>query len=439
MLTYQELILTSQKWAPVVREILNTIHTFSLSTYQILALPVIFFSVLFYLLAITGIFLKPKRGRIFKASKWPFVTIQIPTFNEPVALRCARKCLELDYPKEKLEIIIGDDSNDKKVSRLIDTFARKHKQVKVTRRGSNIGFKAGNLNHMLKYSNGEIIVIFDSDFVPPKNFLKKVIPIFLKDKKVGCVQAKWDYINIQENLISKLASTTLAVYHHILAVINHNHKVPLLFGSAQAIRKDLLVKLGGWQEGSLTEDVEFSLRVLENGYKIVYLPDVKVPGEVPFTLKGFLKQQRRWAYGNAKAFLQHAKWILFNGKLSFIQRSTLTLTLLGYVSAPLLVLFTFFGIVSFMTGEPAPINLAKFFNTTITTFIATAGFLAAGLVGLWKEGKLNMFFSVMISSITVGIIVSVGVTQGLINALLGKKMNWSMIRKKGNENLKFSE
>lgn len=432
-------MLLFQKWEPVSRGLLNTIHTFSLSTYQILIFPVTFFSVLFYLLAITGIFLKPKREKILKVNKWPLVTIQIPTFNEPVALRCARKCLELDYPSEKLEIIIGDDSNDKEVSRLIDKFAKRYRQVKVTRRGSNIGFKAGNLNHMLKYSNGEIIVIFDSDFVPPKNFLKKVIPIFLKDERVGCVQTKWDYMNIQENRISKLASTTLAVYHHILAVINHNHRVPLLFGSAQAIRKNLLIKLGGWQEGSLTEDVEFSLRVLKNGYKIVYLPYVKVPGEVPFTLRGFFKQQRRWAYGNAKAFLQHAKWILLKSKLSFIQRSTLIFTLLGYVSAPLLVLFAFFGIVSLATGEPAPLNFVRFFKTTVTTFIATAGFLTAGLVGLWKERKLNMFFSVIISSITIGFIISVGVTQGLINALLGKKMGWSMIRKKGNENLKLSD
>jgi cellulose synthase/poly-beta-1,6-N-acetylglucosamine synthase-like glycosyltransferase len=272
----------------------------------------IFFSVLFYLLALSGIFLKPGRKKTTKNHEWPLVTVQIPTFNEPVAIRCAKKCLEFDYPKEKLEIIIGDDSNDEKVSRLIDDFAKEHPDmIKVTRRGSNVGFKAGNLNHMLKYSNGEIIVIFDSDFVPPKNFLKKVVPPFLEDEKVGCVQVKWKYMNMKQNRVSKLASAALAVYHHILAVINNNNGVSLLFGSGQAVRKDLLIKLGGWQEGSLTEDVEFSLRILREGYKTVYLPDFRVSGEVPFTIKGFFKQQRRWAYGNAKAFLQHIKWILF--------------------------------------------------------------------------------------------------------------------------------
>jgi cellulose synthase/poly-beta-1,6-N-acetylglucosamine synthase-like glycosyltransferase len=398
----------------------------------------IFFSVLFYLLALSGIFLKYEKRKTTKKHEWPLVTVQIPTFNEPVAIRCAKKCLEFDYPKEKLEIIIGDDSNDERVSRLIDDFAKKHPdRIKVTRRGSNVGFKAGNLNHMLKHSNGEIIVIFDSDFVPPKNFLKKVIPPFLEDEKVGCVQVKWKFMNMEQNRVSKLASSVLAVYNHILAVINSKHGVSLLFGSGQAVRKDILIELGGWQEGSLTEDVEFSLRTLKKGYKTIYLPDFRVPGEVPFTIKGFFKQQKRWAYGNAKAFLQHAKWILFGDKLSFLQKSLLTFTLMGYLSAPFLVLFTLFGIVSFMTGEPARIDFIKFFKETGWMFFVNSGFIAAALVALSKEKKLGMALSVLASSVTVGFIASVGITQGLINAFLGRKMSWSMIKKRGNEKLSW--
>jgi cellulose synthase/poly-beta-1,6-N-acetylglucosamine synthase-like glycosyltransferase len=175
MFELQWLIANSRFLEPAIREVLNAIHSFSLATHQFLILPVLFFSIIFYLLAIASIFIKPARRKNKKVEEWPFVTIQIPTFNEPVAIRCAEKCLEMDYPEDRFEIIIGDDSNDPKVSKLIDDFAKKHKKVKVVRRGTNFGFKAGNLNNMLKYSKGDIIVVFDSDFIPKKDFLKNTL------------------------------------------------------------------------------------------------------------------------------------------------------------------------------------------------------------------------------------------------------------------------
>lgn len=422
-----------QEIAPAVRGILDIIHNFTFPIFQVFLIPMIFFSVFFYLLAISGIFLKPNKRRYRGRFSWPLVTIQIPTFNEPIALRCAKKCLEFDYPEDKLEIIIGDDSDNKNVSSLIDNFAKKHKRIKVTRRGSNIGFKPGNLNHMLKYSNGEIIVVFDSDFIPPKNFLKKVVPPFLEDEKVGCVQAKWKYLNLKQNRVSKLASAALMVYHNILAVINHKNGVSLLFGSAEAIRKSVLMKLGGWQVGSLTEDVEFSLRLLKNGYKTVYISDFKVPGEVPFTLKGYYKQQRRWAYGNIRAFLDHARWLLFGRTLSPFQKSTVILTLLGYLFAPFLIIFTLFGIVSFMTGKPEALDFVKFFRETAWLFFVNGGFLFALATALYKEKKLNMIWSVLASSVTIGFYASFGIMVGVFNALVGRKMKWSLIEKKGNK------
>jgi len=413
--------------------VLEPIHNFASPVFQLFLIPMIFFSVFFYLLAISGIFLKPNKRRYKGRFNWPLVTIQIPTFNEPIALRCAKKCLELDYPENKLEIIIGDDSKDKSVSNLINLFARKHKKIKVTRRSSNVGFKAGNLNHMSKYSNGEIIVVFDSDFVPPKNFLKKAVPPFLEDEKVGCVQAKWKSSNLKQNRVSKFASAAIMVYHNLLAVINHNNGVSLLFGSAEAVRKDLLIKLGGWQVGSLTEDVEFSLRLLKNGYKTVYISDFKVPGEVPFTLEGFYKQQRRWAYGNIRAFLDHAKWIFFGKTLSVFQKSAVLFTLLGYLSAPFLVLFTLFGIISFLTGFPGIVDVAKFSKETLWLFIVNGGFMLALASALYKEKKLDMIWSVLASSVTVGFYTSFGVMVGVFNAILGRKMKWTLIEKKGNK------
>jgi cellulose synthase/poly-beta-1,6-N-acetylglucosamine synthase-like glycosyltransferase len=414
-------------WSPPVHEI-------SLYLYNVLFFPILFFSSLFYILAFSGLFTNPRPLRAPRISRWPRVTIQIPTLNEIVALRCARKCLSLDYPRGRYEIIIGDDSDSPEVSRAIDGFARKHPgRLRVTRRRVKQGFKAGNLNHMLKCSSGEIIVTFDSDFIPPRDFLRKVVPPFVRDRKMGCVQAKWKYLNMEQNMVSRFASTILMVYHNLIACINSRAGVSLLFGSGQAIRKDLLTELGGWQEGSLTEDVEFSLRTLKAGYRTRYLSSFEIPGEVPFTARGFFRQQKKWAYGNARAFLDHKRWILFGRGLNPIQRSAITITTLGYVFSPILVLFMLMGAISFMTGEPATIDVARFLNTTGWIMLVNSGFMAAAMAALLKEKKTRMILHALAGAVTVGLYISFGVTSGFLRALAGRRVDWYMIRKAGNE------
>src|SRR3989338_2339094 len=335
----------------------------------------------------------------------------------------------MDYPKARYEIIIGDDSSDSNVSAMINDFARKH-NIKVTRRGTNEGFKAGNINNMLRYSKGEIIVIFDSDFVPPPDFLKRIVKPF-EDKKVACVQSKWSYLNMEQSPTSKFASTVLMVYHNILARLNNMAGVPLLFGSGEAVRKDVIKKLGGWQECSVTEDVEFSVRALINGYKTVYLHDLTVKGEVPYNVRSLRTQQRRWAYGNTKAFLEHKKSILF-GNMSPIQKTLMSFTMLGYISSFFLVAFMFFGTVSFMTGEPSGINVVRLGTDVAINFILASGFTFAGVVALWKEKKAKHIFIVFFSALSVGILVSLSVCNGIIKVLMGRPMHWVVIRKRGN-------
>jgi cellulose synthase/poly-beta-1,6-N-acetylglucosamine synthase-like glycosyltransferase len=221
------------------------------------------------------------------------------------------------------------------------------------------------------------------------------------------------------------------VYHNILAKLNDKAGVSLLFGSGEAVRKDVLVKLGGWQNGSVTEDVEFSVRALVNGYKTVYLDDISVEGEVPYNSKSLRIQQRRWAYGNTKAFIEHKKDVLL-GKFSPVQKALMTFTMLGYVSSFFLVAFMFFGAVSFMTGEAAQINLVQLAIDIGINFVLASGFTFAGVVALWKEKKLSHVVAVFFSALTVGILVSLSVCNGIIKAVRGKPMYWNIIRKKGN-------
>ncbi len=409
------------------------VHDASTLIFHGLVVPVAIFSIFFYLLGISGFFHKARSYKNKQLSKFPKVTIQIPTFNEPVALRCAEACLQMDYPKNRYEIIVGDDSSDPAVSGMIDAFARQCRgRIKVIRRGSNAGFKAGNLNNMLRYAKGEIIVVFDSDFVPPPDFLRRIVQPF-EDTQIACVQAKWAYMNMRQSPTSKFASTVLMVYHNLLAKLNSRAGVSLLFGSAEAVRKDVLVKLGGWQEGSVTEDVEFSVRALTKGYKTSYIDDLQVPGEVPYNIRGLRTQQRRWAYGNMSAFLRHKKSILF-GKFSLLQRALLSATMLGYISSFFLVAFMFFGAVSFMTGNPEDINIPRLVTDVLINFILASGFTFAGIVALGKEKKLSCAPLVFFAALTIGILVSLSVCHGIIKQFRGQPMHWTMIKKTGNEN-----
>ena len=416
----------------MIEVILGTlIHNASTSLFHLLVVPVAIFSGFFYFFGFVGLMQRRQTRQHAKSGKLPRVTIQIPTFNELVAIRCAEHCLSMNYPKDKYEILIGDDSSSKEVSAMIDEFARKHKgRIKIIRRASNAGFKAGNLNNMTRHSTGDIIVVFDSDFIAPKDFLRRVVQPFA-DKKVACVQSKWSYLNIDQSPTSKFASTVLMVYHNILAKLNNNAGVPLLFGSGEAVRKDLLTKLGSWQEGSVTEDVEFSVRALENGYKTIYLDDLSVAGEVPYNVRALRTQQRRWAYGNAKAFIEHRKSIIM-GKFSLKQKALMTLTMLGYVSSFFLVAFMFFGAVSFMTGDPAAINVPRLIMETSINFLIASGFTFAGIVALWRENKMRHIAVVFFSALSIGIIVSLSVCNGVLKAISGRPMHWIVIGKKGN-------
>ncbi len=415
------------------------INASSMLTFNVILFVATVFSFFFLILAINGFLTRvPKKEDTegtsdIPTSKLPFITVQIPTYNEPVAIRCAEECLKFDYPKNKFEIIIGDDSNDNDISHMLNKFAEKHKNVKVVRRPTNKGFKAGNLNNMLKHSKGEVIVIFDSDFIPTVDFLKRIVKPMVNDKKVGAVQARWDFTNSSQSLVSRLASSILIVYHHLTLPLINKCGISFICGSAEAIRKDVLKKLGKWQNGSLTEDTEISLRLMEEGYKTVYLPDLVSRGEVPFTFKGFRRQQKRWAYGTIRAFIDHRKNIFGNKHFSVKQKLMLSFVLFGYIISPILALLFVTGMISFMSNPTGPIDLIEFSMSVGRNVFLTSGFIVASLVALWKNKQIKMFPMLLISSFTVGIFVSFSVTIAILKSIGGRPMEWYMVQKNGNK------
>ena len=429
----QELI---SNYLSVNKTILLIIHNiFDNAFYALLYLAIIL-SGIFIIMSITVLF---SRKRIthyhFDEKQAPFVTIQIPTYNELAAINCAKNCLKIDYPKNKYEIIIGDDSNNPQISQQITDFAGQHPElIKVTRRGNNIGFKPGNLNHMLQYSRGEIITILDSDFLPEQDYLKKMVAPFQQSKNTGAVQVRWKFINQNQNLITILGAVIGLTFHHIyLPFMKKLGGISFLCGSAEAVRKNLIIQLGGWQNGSLTEDIEFSLRLLKNNYDITYLEDHECACEVPYIAKDLYRQQMRWAFGVISAFVQHSKAIIFNKNLTIQKKASIYLQSVGYFFSMLLVMLFITGTISFISNTPAQINITKFLTEMTVNIVLTSGILILSIIAILKTKNARILPKVLTASFTYGLIVTYYVNIGIFKAILGKEMHWFMLNKNGNK------
>jgi cellulose synthase/poly-beta-1,6-N-acetylglucosamine synthase-like glycosyltransferase len=365
----------------------------------------------------------------FDVKKAPTVTIQIPTRNEIIALRCARKCLDFDYPKNKFEILIGDDSNNLEVSSEIDEFAKEHSDmIKVIRRSENIGFKPGNLNNMLKYSSGDIIVIFDSDFAPEKDFLKRIVTPFIYDKEVAAVQAKWSFFNGNQNIVTILASTLQQIVHYIFLPFMGKSESAFICGSAEAVRVSCLKEYGGWKSGALTEDIDYSLRLHSQNKKIVYLSELECKNELPSNLKDLAKQQMRWAYGVITAYKTHSAAII-KSELPVKYKWISFIMAFGYLTPIFILLLTVFGCLSFITAAPGPIDIPRFLSETFKNISLTTGLILASIVALFKSKELYFFPKMLAASFSVGFVITYFVNKGIFKALFNMPMQWYLLKK----------
>ncbi|MFH1181586.1 MAG: glycosyltransferase [Candidatus Woesearchaeota archaeon] len=366
----------------------------------------------------------------------PFVTVQIPTRNEVIALKCAEKCLEFDYPKGRYEILIGDDSDQADVSKALAEFASSHDGIKVLKREKNEGYKPGNLNNMLQYSNGEYIVVFDSDFLPPKDFLRRIIAPMVNDGNIAAVQARWKFSNSDQNYVSIVGGTIVAIVHRVaLPFFNKRRRLSILCGSAEAVRKDVLVKLGGWQNGSLTEDIEYSLRILKNGYRIQYLPQLECESEVPFKPKDLYRQQMRWAYGVISAVKEHFKALFFRKNPLSVEDKLLVLYVFsGYLFTLTIFAVFAFGILKIITHTPEPIQFGRFFFETVINIIWTSGLLITGVYSIKWAGSKRSARALVLGAVTYGLVTTYYVNKGIVKVLAGKPMPWFLLSKQGKAN-----
>ncbi|MBW2966251.1 glycosyltransferase family 2 protein [Candidatus Woesearchaeota archaeon] len=412
------------------RLILDVFHSIFNNIFYIFLYTAVIFTMVYLILSLVVVVSRKKeKEKLFDPKKAPFVTIQIPTKNELIALRCAKKCLDFDYPKDKYEVLIGDDSNKPEISQKIAEFANTYEKVRVIKRENNVGFKPGNLNSMLKHSNGEILVIFDSDFTPENDFLKRIVTPFIYDKSISAVQARWNFNNFNQNFVTTLASTIVYVFHHVSLAFLHILRTGSLCGSAEAIRKKDLIELGGWKSGSLTEDIEYTLRLYKNNKKIHYIPSLQCYSEVPYIASDLYRQQMRWAYGVISAYRTHIKDIMFNKSLSIKNKLTSLCAGFGYLMPVLILSMFIFGTLSFFTHLPAPIDLPKFFSELGINMALTSGLIVASLFALYKEKKIKYALKTLLASFSIGIITTYYVNKGIFKSIFKKPMQWYLLNK----------
>ncbi len=253
-----------------------------------------------------------------KENVYPHVTVQLPVYNELyVVERLIDSVASFDYPSDKLEIQVLDDSTDESVdiiAKRVKLWQDKGIDIVQVRRPIRTGFKAGALVDGLITSKGEFIAIFDADFVPTKDFLQKTVPHF-SDKNVGMVQTRWEHINKNYSLLTKLQAFGLDAHFSIEQVGRNSGNCFINFnGTAGIWRKSCIIDAGNWQPDTLTEDLDLSYRAQLKDWKFVYLEDVESPAELPPVMSALKSQQYRWTKGGAEVAVKQLRNVLRSNK-----------------------------------------------------------------------------------------------------------------------------
>ncbi len=284
--------------------------------------------------------LAPQPAARFGEEELPRITVQLPLFNEMyVVERLLKAVTEIDYPRELLEIQVLDDSTDETVklaSATVESYRQAGFDVHYIHRTDRTGYKAGALENGLKTAKGELVAIFDADFVPRPDCLRKLVDFFT-DPLVGCAQMRWSHINGDYNLLTRIQTIMLDGHFVVEQTVRNRTGGFFNFnGTAGIWRRKAIEMSGGWQHDTLTEDTDLSFRAQLMGWRFVYLLDDDAPSEIPVEINAFKAQQRRWAKGVMQVGLKLFRRI-WAAKLPFRVKLEMFFRLTGNISYPLMI------------------------------------------------------------------------------------------------------
>lgn len=358
----------------------------------------------------------------FKIKDYPFVTIQLPLYNEKyVICRLIDAALRVDYPKDKLEIQILDDSTDDTkdiIEKHIKPYVEQGYIINHLHRTNRQGYKAGALKEGLKTALGEFVAIFDADFIPRKNFLNRTIPYFLKDEKIGLVQTRWEHINRNYSILTKTQAIALDGHFVLEQAVRNRAGFFINFNGTGGIwRKECIFDAGNWEADTLTEDLDLSYRAQMKGWHLKYLVNFTSPSELPVDINALRSQQFRWT----KGAIETAKKIypkVLRSNLPFREKFQSFIHLWSNLAYPFILVAAILNpIITIIkeTGEYDPVF--KFMSFFIFAFVSSMMFYLYSQKDVYPDWQRRIIYFPVFMMGSMGLSVNnlVAVWEGLIN------------------------
>lgn len=358
----------------------------------------------------------------------PHVTVQLPVFNEKYVLeRLVEAVCQFDYPADKLEVQILDDSTDETQelgARLAEEYRAKGYDISHIHRVDRTGYKAGALEAGTQVAKGDLLAVFDADFVPPPHFLRRTVHAFQNDE-IGMVQVRWAHINRNYSLLTRAQALFLdghfAIEH---AARFHSGRFFNFNGTAGIWRRQCITDAGGWQHDTITEDLDLSYRAQLAGWKFFYINEVAAPAELPVEMNAFRTQQHRWAKGSIETARKLLPRLL-RSPLPFRVKTEALFHLTGNLSYMLMV------ILSLLMPLSVVIRIQHSWHYTL---LADIPFLVGGTVSLLifyacsqKEvGEPWLARSSMVPmALTIGVGMSLNNCKAVLEALVGYRTEFT--------------
>jgi cellulose synthase/poly-beta-1,6-N-acetylglucosamine synthase-like glycosyltransferase len=377
-----------------------------------------------------------RRGPMEPLTLYPRVLVQLPAFNEGTLIERAIRAAVMDWPRDRLSIQVLDDSTDgsEEISRrFADELRTTGVDITVIHRRDRTGFKAGALANGLDRNDSPYVAIFDADFVPPADFLKRTIPILMADRGLAFAQARWEHLNARQNLLTRAQAVMLDAHFGVEQSVRSVTGLVLPFnGTCGVWRRDAIDDAGGWTADTLTEDLDLSVRAHLAGWRAAYAPDITAPGELPTTLAAWRTQQHRWN----KGFAQVARKLLpsvWRSGLPVLSKLALTLEVGQSLFCPLaaLCLTSSLSLLWLNAGQqPLAISVLGLVATAMGVFAATT-FVTLGQVALGRHPYGAIPLSVLAAmTLTSGLILSN--SRAVFEAAIGKQSPFVRTPKIGN-------
>ena len=391
---------------------------------------------------------RKRRQRVDLPTTLPIVTIQLPMYNEKyVVKRLIDAVCQMDYPRDKLQIQVLDDSDDDTVD-LIKSIVKEYRfkgfDIVHVQRKDRIGYKAGALKEGIKYAKGEFVAIFDADFIPPTWFLKSAIGHFYAESKLGLVQCKWGHVNENYSTLTEAQAVLLDLHFLIEQKAKSLTHLYMNFnGTAGIWRTSCINEAGGWHTSTLVEDLDLSYRVQMKGWRCLFLEDVVVDAELPVQMNAAKRQQFRWAKGSIQVALKLLTDVMIRRNIPIETKTQAFIQLTRHIINPLfLVQFLIFPMLLAMDYELYTVSWTPLISILMYVIMGPGGYLIiinkTWRGEKWRE-KAQQFFFLMFYSTGL----SVNNTVAVFDAIFGRKNEFLRTPKFGivnnNDNWKSKE